>query len=205
MKKEIQFIIALLLLSNSSNAQSYSDSILQHREHYKQEFITEERSPLKGNDTAFLHFYAPDAAYRVMAKLKKTPAAKPFPMPTHSGKNKTYRQYGTLHFKLHDTAMVLHVFQSIDLMKKDKKYETHLFIPFTDLTSNFETYGGGRYIDLSTDDIKKDQVIELDFNKCYNPYCAYAEGYSCPIPPAENRLPIVIYAGEIMYGKVHEE
>ncbi|RYD58985.1 MAG: DUF1684 domain-containing protein [Sphingobacteriales bacterium] len=202
---KITLAIAALIISSATHAQTYSDSILEHRKHYKQEFITEERSPLKGNDTSFLSFYTPDAKYRVMAKLKKTPEAQPFQMPTRSGKTKTYRQYGTLEFSINDTPQVLQVFQSIDLMKKDKKYEKHLFLPFTDATSSFGTYGGGRYIDLSTDDITNNRTIVIDFNKCYNPYCAYATGYNCPIPPAENRLQIAITAGELMYGKVHEE
>ena len=63
-----------------------------------------------------------------------------------------------------------------------------------------ETYGGGRYIDLTITDIKNN-LIELDFNKCYNPYCAYSDGYSCPIPPDENNLKIKIEAGEKKFAK----
>jgi uncharacterized protein (DUF1684 family) len=87
---------------------------------------------------------------------------------------------------------------------KDPKYKDHLFIPFTDGTTYTETYGGGRYIDLSVNDIKNGK-IELDFNKCYNPYCAYAGGFNCPIPPVENRLPVAIKAGEKLYGKAVKE
>ena len=71
-------------------------------------------------------------------------------------------------------------------------YENSLFVPFTDLTNGKETYGGGRYMDV---EIPEGDSIVLDFNKAYNPYCAYSTNYSCPIPPKENDLPISINAG----------
>lgn len=82
-----------------------------------------------------------------------------------------------------------------------EKYKNHLFLPFTDLTSGEETYDNGRYIDLETVDIKN-KTVEIDFNKAYNPYCAYVSyTYNCPIPPKENYLPVAILAGEKNYGK----
>lgn len=194
---------AFVCLTNYAHAQSYTDSIRIHRQHYKEEFITEERSPLKGNDTAFLLFYAPDVRYRTLASVQLTPDAKPFEMPTHSGKTKTFRQYGLLTFSIHDTVLTLQIFQNMGLLK-DPKYKDHLFIPFTDGTTYTETYGGGRYIDLSVNDINNGKIV-LDFNKCYNPYCAYAGGFNCPIPPVENRLPVAIKAGEKLYGKAVKE
>ncbi len=179
--------------------QSYKEKIERYRQHYKQEFITEERSPLKGDDTAYLRFFAPDEKYKIVASLTTTPNARSFDMPTHSGKTKKFRQYGILHFSINDTAAQLSVYQNLSLLKEDKE---HLFVPFTDATSYIETYAGGRYIDLSIKDIK-DNTIVLDFNKCYNPYCAFADGYNCPIPPVENRLPVAIHAGEQLFGKAH--
>jgi uncharacterized protein (DUF1684 family) len=131
--------------------------------------------------------------------MRLTPEAKQFEMPTHSGKTKLYRQYGLLTFKVKNKACSLQVFQSQTLIK-DTKYKDHLFVPFTDLTTYEQTYGGGRYIDLSLAEVQAGKII-IDFNKAYNPYCAYAEGYNCPIPPRENRLPVAIKAGEKLYGK----
>jgi uncharacterized protein (DUF1684 family) len=68
-----------------------------------------------------------------------------------------------------------------------------LFAPFRDATSGVETYGAGRYLDLEADE---DGRVDLDFNLAYNPFCAYSEAYSCPLPPPENRLPVRIEAGE---------
>jgi len=72
------------------------------------------------------------------------------------------------------------------------EYKDYLFFPFTDLTNNASTYGGGRYIDLR---IPQGNVIVLDFNKAYNPSCAYSPKYSCPIVPGENNIDVAITAG----------
>ncbi|MEI9910512.1 MAG: DUF1684 domain-containing protein [Bacteroidota bacterium] len=82
-----------------------------------------------------------------------------------------------------------------------EEYREQLFLPFTDLTTGEETYTAGRYIDLTFNDIIGDKVV-IDFNKAYNPYCAYISGkYNCPIPPKENNLTVAILAGEKNYGK----
>nr|WP_305050744.1 DUF1684 domain-containing protein [Elizabethkingia bruuniana] len=93
----------------------------------------------------------------------------------------------------------LKVYQSQDLIKKPS-FKDHLFLPFRDATNEKETYGGGRYIDLRIP--KKDHLI-IDFNKAYNPYCAYnAFDYNCPIVPIENKLPVEIRAG-VKYDDIY--
>lgn len=190
-------IPALLALSACGQPKTYTREIQEHRQHYKQEFLEDSRSPLTADDTGKLRFFPPNERYIVRAKITLTPDAEPFDMPT-SGRTKKYRQYGWLTFSINDTAVKLQVFQSLKLIE-DPKYKDHLFLPFTDGTTYTETYGGGRYLDLSQADIK-DGYIELDFNKCYNPWCAFGTGYSCPIPPRENRLPVSILAGEMNYA-----
>lgn len=92
----------------------------------------------------------------------------------------------------------LKVYQSQDLIKsRDLKI---IFLPFRDATNEKETYGGGRYIDLKIPE--KDNLI-IDFNKAYNPYCAYnAFDYNCPIVPVENKLPVEIRAG-VKYDDIY--
>jgi len=197
--KKIVLLLAACSLGYTSYGQSYSDTIIKHRQAYKREFIEEERSPLKKDDTAFLRFYTPDAQYRVNARVILTPDAEPFQMATYSGKTQQYKKYADLYFKIHGKPHTLEVYQSIALMK-NPKYSDHLFVPFKDLTNGDETYGGGRYIDMVLGDLNNGSVL-LDFNKCYNPYCAYSDGYNCPIPPAANRLETAIKAGEMNYGK----
>ena len=175
-------------------AQSYIDSIAAFRKQYVADLLSDKRSPIKHSQVKNLSFFSPDHAYCTWATVKITPGSVPFLVQTHSGKQKPFREYGTLTFSVHDSALVLHMYQGIDLLN-DAAHKDDLFVPFTD-ESNYETtYGGGRYIDLSVKDIK-DNVILLDFNKCYNPYCAYADGFSCPIPPKENSLRIEINVGE---------
>lgn len=190
-------VFMLSAFSCCGQPKTYTAQILEHRRHYKQEFLEDGRSPLTAADTGYLRFYRPDERYRVKAKLTLTPDAKPFDIPTVSGKSKRYRQYGWLSFKINDTAVKLQVLQSLKLMEEPRDSD-HLFVPFTDGTTYVETYGGGRYLDLSQKDVENG-FIELDFNKCYNPWCAYASGYSCPIPPPENRMPVAIKAGEMNY------
>jgi uncharacterized protein len=68
-----------------------------------------------------------------------------------------------------------------------------LFVPFADATSGTETYGAGRYLDLQREE---DGSYVLDFNLAYHPSCVYDPRFSCPLTPAENRLPVRIEAGE---------
>jgi len=188
-----------LLLAAAAAGQSYEAEISRHREQYRQDFLTDSNSPLQAADTAYLQFYEPDEAFRIRAAFTPTPGAKTFDMPTYNGKLKKYRQYGVLTFAVHDTTVTLEVYQSPVLMKRPE-LKDYLFIPFKDRTNYVTTYGGGRYLELRTGNIKDGEVI-LDFNKCYNPYCAYAAGYSCPVPPDANKLPVAIPAGELLFGK----
>ncbi len=199
MKQYTSLLLLVIGAQACAQPKSYTSIINDYRQHYKEEFITEERSPLTAADTGYLRFFKPDEQYKVLARLTLTPDAVSFDMPTASCKTKKYRQYGLLTFNINDTAVSLQVLQSLKLIK-DPKYKDHLFVPFTDGTTYNQTYGGGRYLDLSLQDIH-DGMIELDFNKCYNPWCAFASGYSCPIPPKENRMNVSIYAGEMNYGK----
>jgi uncharacterized protein (DUF1684 family) len=77
-------------------------------------------------------------------------------------------------------------------------YKNLLFLPFNDSSNGDSSYGGGRYIDLDVNHIVNKQIT-IDFNKAYNPYCAYSDGYRCPVPPQENRLSIEILAGEKLF------
>lgn len=198
--KKLPVLFLFGAMAHTAVAQSgYADSIARFRQQYKKEFLEDEHSPLKAADTGYLRFYDADAAYKVTAKFELTPKAKTFDMLTHSGKKKKYRQYGLVTFTIHDTTQTLEIYQGIDLIKQEK-LKDYLFIPFTDQTNYEGTYAGGRYLDLRIGDIKNGMVI-LDFNKCYNPYCAYADGYSCPIPPDANKLKIAIQAGEMNFGK----
>jgi uncharacterized protein (DUF1684 family) len=119
-------------------------------------------------------------------------------MKTSTDRVPAYERYGEVTFELDGKELKLAVYRNKKML--DLSQDTNmLFIPFRDMTSGSETYGGGRYIDCEIP--VAGDIIDLDFNKAYNPYCAYNHKYSCVIPPEENRLPVKIEAGE----KVYEE
>ncbi|MFD2569887.1 DUF1684 domain-containing protein [Spirosoma soli] len=181
---------------------NYADQIARHRDTYKKEFLITTSSPLKTQeDVDYLRFYAPDSTYRVTATVQLTPDAKPFEMPTYSGKTSPHVKYAVLSFSVKGKPQQLTIYRNLNLARMPQ-YRDYLFLPFKDATSGLATYGGGRYLDLRIGDIQ-DGKLMLDFNKAYNPYCAYSEGYSCPIPPKNNVLPVEIEAGEKTFGKVH--
>lgn len=138
-----------------------------------------------------IHFFTVDAKYAVDARFVRTPEEKPFQMSTSSGMRKTYIKYAEVFFMIDKKEYKLNVYQSQELIQQPD-YKDYLFIPFTDATSGDETYEGGRYIDLN---IPQSDHVVINFNKAYQPYCAYTDGYNCPVPPQENKVPIKIEAG----------
>lgn len=140
-----------------------------------------------------LPFYPANYAYCVLATLVHDSTARPFAMEISTTRRPLYRKYSELRFVLNGQALQLNVYQSQELLKRPDLAD-YLFVPFTDLTNSHETYGGGRYIDLRIPTAGATTML-LDFNCAYNPSCAYQHGYSCPVPPAENRLTVAIPAG----------
>jgi len=167
---------------------NYASSIEEHRIQYKKDFLADERAPLEAKDIDSLIFYEPNELYKVTCSVKLTPDEKQFDLPTYSGITKPFKKYAELTFSLNDQLITLSAYQNLKVLKMPM-YKDHLFIPFKDLTNGNVTYGGGRYIDMNTSDIVHNSMV-LDFNKAYNPWCAYSYGYNCPIPPNENHLDI---------------
>jgi uncharacterized protein (DUF1684 family) len=201
------FAFALLLFLGCTASKvtqselSYVQTIENHRKNYKEAFLKAQQSPLSNKDLKHLRFYAADENFKVTAKFTKTENAKPFELTTSSGSKKKYAEYGKATFTIGDTTCTLSLYTSLQLQNMPQ-YKNLLFVPFKDYTSAETTYGGGRYLDLQTTDIVDNQTIVIDFNKCYNPYCAYQlTGWNCPIPPDENYLKMYIEAGERNFAK----
>jgi uncharacterized protein len=180
-------------------ASDYRKSIETHREKYLNDFLNDEKSPVKKEDIPFIHFFDIDAKYRFEAVFTKAVNEKPFDLATTAGKMKQYIKYGELTFVFEQKNITISIYKPV-AFANHPLYKDYLFIPFKDLTTGETTYGAGRYIDAKLSDITDNKMI-IDFNKCYNPYCAYSEGYNCPIPPKENTLEIAIVAGEQNFGK----
>ncbi len=173
---------------------TYRDTIVDYQQNYINTLEVVDK-----DDRKYIHFYEIDESYRVSASFERIKDKRGFDMNTSSGMKKHYFVYGLLTVNLHDSLLNLYVYQSEALMRQ-AKYKDYLFVPFGDATSGYESYGGGRYIEFYIPDIKNNHVV-LDFNKAYNPYCAYTTGFNCPIPPKENILPTAIFSGEKNYQK----
>jgi uncharacterized protein len=194
--KKVFFILSLCFgFYYGFSQSSYKDSLQAYLNDY-----VKNHEVVTGDNKKYMQFYTPDENYRVIARFEKAAGPKWFKIATSGKEEKLYRVYGTVSFKINDSTYKLNLYQSQDLMK-DPEYKDYIVLLFSDMTSGKETYEAGRYIDFTTKDIQNGLII-LDFNKAYNPYCAYEKGkYNCPIPPIENRLPIAITAGEKIYDK----
>ncbi len=168
--------------------------ILLFQKKLNEEFQNPETSPLPDRyrkDFEGLDFFKPDTSFRVIASLERTADAIPFMMPTTTDRLSEEVVYGVVNFTLKGKKYSLEVYQNLELMET-AEYEDYLFLPFLDNTNGEETYAGGRYLDLA---IPEGNSIVLDFNRAYNPYCAYNKKYSCPIVPKRNFLNTKIIAG----------
>lgn len=136
-----------------------------------------------------LKYFPVDAAYKVPASLKLSEDRPVFDMPTSTGTNRKMQRVGVLQFTLQGKQMSLEAF-----VEAGTQQITSLFVPFADLTTAKETYGAGRYLDLTP---TATGFYVIDFNKAYNPTCAYNPTWECPYPPPANRLKVEIRAGEM--------
>jgi hypothetical protein len=203
MRSVILWLLVVLLDVGAVYAQSYTAELAKQREKYKAEFLSDDKSPLSKNELKHLRFYQADSTWKLSARFERLVDTVGFMMQTHSGVEKKYFFFGRLAFMHEGIQRILFVYIGEKLMHTPG-FEDYLFVPFTDATNYTETFGGGRYIDLRTGDIRNGEIT-LDFNKAYNPYCAYKGGYNCPIPPAENKMPFPIRAGEKLFANPPKE
>lgn len=174
---------------------SYEAQIAEHRR-TKDDFFRSDsdESPLpaaqRASFTGLLYFPV-DPAYHVPASLVEERRDPPVVINLNTSKNtlERYVRVGTLTFRLDGSVHTLAAFATAS------EGLSRLFVPFGDLTNRTETYHGGRYLNL---DRTSTGLYDLDFNLAYNPYCVFNVNYTCPIPPAENRLDVAIRAGERM-------
>lgn len=152
-------------------------------------FKTHPQSPLtleQKQNFRGLNYFAENPALRFELALERYPNPERVVMPTSTGAQQVYHKVGQVRFRVGDQDAALQVYESENGMGAH-------FIPFLDATAPTETYGGGRY--LEPEEPHKDELI-VDLNLAYNPYCAYNDRWSCPLPPLDNRLKIRIEAGE---------
>ena len=136
-----------------------------------------------------LEYFPVDPIFRVRVEFTEYPKQEVLWFPTSKGTEQEYSRHGYFEFLVEGRTVRLNVYKPV----RAHSAREFLFVPFRDATSNKETYGAGRYLDLEP---QPSGVYELDFNRAYNPYCAYSDDYVCPLPPPENWLPVAIRAGE---------
>ncbi|GAA4004071.1 DUF1684 domain-containing protein [Hymenobacter fastidiosus] len=142
-----------------------------------------------------LRYFQPRKDYVVNAKLERFGKPEEVQIPLTDGKTEAYLRWGRATFEVAKVPQ-----QLVVLLKLDEK-DGKLFVPFTDKTNGFDTYGGGRYLDIALPKDGENEVT-LDFNQAYNPFCAYAPSFACPVPPAENRLTVAVQAGEKTFPEI---
>ena len=176
------------------NEKEYIEAILNFRKQKDEFFKHHPNSPIPSEERATfkgLKYFDPDIKYRFSVKINEYDKKEKIYMLTSTGDTQLHNVFGYVEFEINGKKQRLQVYTS-------DRNPDYYFVPFMDLTSGKETYGAGRYLELEHDKGNPERFI-LDFNLAYNPYCAYNDAYSCPIPPKENRLQVRIEAGEKNY------
>ncbi len=193
MKKYFSFLLFSLFLWSHAQEKTVQTA-KEFQDELNADYANKEKSPLTDEDFKVfktLEFFPINEKYIVKAHFVRTKKEKVFKMKTSTSRLPEYRKYGELFFSIDGEEYKLNVYQNVALIKR-AKYKNALFLPFSDLTCGKESYIGGRYIDM---EISALPIWEIDFNKAYNPYCAYNHEYSCPVVPLENDLKTSILAG----------
>ncbi len=196
--KTILTILLIFSFQFSFSQTSFKKEIKSFQDEMNVHYADTADSPLLKEDLATfesLDFYPAKKKYRVEAKFTRTEDAIPFKMKTTTDRAPEYVKYGDIEFEIDGKKIKVGIYQSLRLLKNEE-YKDYLSLPFRDITSGKASYGGGRYVDLT---IPEGNTIIIDFNKSYNPYCAYNHKYSCVVPPLENFIDIEIKAGVKKY------
>lgn len=154
--------------------------------HVESPFIAENVPGFSG-----LHYFPINDRYRVRATLDRRERAEEAYLRTNRDGQSVVRYIGDLKFRLDGRALHLRVYHA------GEGVGTSVFVPFRDGTSGTLSYGPGRYLTL---ELNAEDDYEVDFNRAFNPYCAYTDAYECGFPPAENDLPVAIRAGEKVWS-----
>lgn len=178
---------------------AFSKKVIEtYQSELKEFYLNPKTTPLKGieiDSFKGITFFPINEEYYVIAKVTSITNGDTVIMPTSAQNTKRYLEYCYLDFTINNQKLRLTAYLSI---KNENELVVHkdveLFVPFKDETNSVSSYGGGRYLDIHTKNIINDEIV-LDFNKAYNPYCAYSIFYNCPIPPSANHLKIEIPAG----------
>lgn len=177
-----------IIFYSLSGSESYFDTIKKQRDIFLKNLMSEKDSPISSiKDFSGIKYFEADKNFIVDADFKAESAGQGMILMTDSTQTEIKRA-GTATFSVDGKTFTVNIFDEGE----------YFLFPFRDLTSGKETYGGGRFINISKDKLKDDK-LEIDFNNAHNFYCAYNESFICPIPPKENFINTEIKAGEKKY------
>jgi uncharacterized protein (DUF1684 family) len=177
----------------AEDVETWQRALTRFREEKDEFFGLSHDSPLPEPErTNFrgLKYFDPDPNFRFETKLHRQEPLESVIMATSKGTRQLFNKVGYFEVTWNGRLVRLQAYQSAE------RVDPTLFIPFRDATSGKESYGASRYIDMQ---VEHDDEYALDFNYAYNPYCAYSDDYTCPLPPRENWLTVGIRAGEKKY------
>jgi uncharacterized protein (DUF1684 family) len=175
--------------------ETWEIALVETRIGKNEEFTTSPQSPLPASlreGFEGLDYYFPVQELRFQVPFAAAPSAETVSLTKRKGQSVPYLRKGTVRFQHAGKVHTLAVFGPAE------GDDASLWLPFYDQTNGKTTYPGGRYLDLQ---LAPDGTVEVDFNRAYNPLCAYnPEGFNCTLPPEENRLPFSVEAGEKLLG-----
>jgi uncharacterized protein (DUF1684 family) len=176
-------------------ADGYVADLRANREEKDDFFAEHPQSPIPPehrDEFSGLDYFDPDPEYRIEASVTVHDDPEPVPMETTAGNEVRYVRIVTFEFDLGDDPVELHGYK-----QRPDDDEEAVFVPFRDKTTGQESYRGGRYLELHPEnDLADGDVVTLDFNLAYTPFCAFSDTFSCPLPPEENWVDVEIRAGE---------
>ena len=174
------------------SAKEWIKELQQEREDKDRFFASHPQSPLPLDlrpGFRGLNYFPIDPDYRFELELSEYSEKETVDIEDTKGNMRNFLEWGEFQFDLHNTSCTLQVYKS-------DAGDDSLFIPFRDTTNGEKTYGAGRYLDLYPEHKTKNGMWILDFNRAYNPWCAYNPDYACPFVLADNWLKTEIRAGE---------
>lgn len=179
---------------------AYAEAVQAFRERKDQHFAAG-NGPVDPQAFRGLAYYPPDEAWAFHLPLQRHEGvASEVTLDTNTGQVRVMALFGTVTVPLPGGERTLSVFAP-----PGEAYPARVFLPFRDGTSGVESYGAGRYLDapLTWPPEGDDLRVDVDFNMAYHPYCAYGDGWTCPLPPRGNWLPDAVRAGERLPDAAH--
>ena len=180
----------VLACGSDASSDGYEQTVMQNRVQRDMQMREKESVLPPNRREAFrgLNFYEVDPTFRYVVPLRRFASPDTVLIPESTGGVRPQARIGEVTVPLPQGREELVVFRG-----EGDSPRGRLWIPFADSTNQYATYKGGRYVDLRPTD--SDSVV-VDFNRAYNPTCAYNPDFACPLPPPQNRMAAPVPAGE---------